>query len=145
MIEEWRLSVNSGKLKVMVVAPNGAVANVSQAEEPPEFTFGGEPLEIVDRYKHLGVIMTNKLLWGQHTCQTVDKGKKALHGIQRLLSQRLLPMKIKRLSLTAVVRAKLEYASQIWYCNSAQTDAPESIQHQGCVRILRTNAKSSRL
>ena len=54
-------------------------------------------------------------------------------------------MKIKRLALTAVVRAKLEYGSQVWYCNSAQRDALESIQHTGCVWILRTNAKSSRL
>jgi exonuclease III len=143
---EWRLSVNLGKSKVMIVAPNGVAAKDSrQAVEPPEFTFRGVPLEIVDRYKYLGVTMTNKLLWDQHISQIVDKGKKALQGIRRLLSQRLLPMKIKRLALTAVVRAKLEYASQIWYCNSAQTDAIESIQHQGCVRILRTNAKSSRV
>ena len=146
--KEWRLSINLGKSKVMIVAPNGAaVAEGDRAQDaaPPEFTFRGEPLEIVDQYKYLGVIMTNKLLWDQHISKLVVKGKEALHGIRRLLSQRQLPMKIKRLALTSVVRAKLEYASQIWYCNSAQEKALESIQHQGCVWILRANAKSSRL
>ena len=146
--KEWRLSLNLGKSKVMVVAPNGAVcAKGDQAEEAelPEFTFRGSPVEIVDQYKYLGVIITNKLLWDQHISKVVNDGKKALQGVRRLLSQKQLPMKIKRLALTAVVRAKLEYGTQIWYCNSAQAKALESIQHTGCVLILRTNVKSSRL
>ena len=54
-------------------------------------------------------------------------------------------MKIKRLTFTAMVRSKLEHASQVWCANTKQAAMLESIQHSGCVWMLRVNSKTSRI
>ena len=110
----------------------------------PDIFSGGEPLEVVTEYKYLGVIFTDNLLWDRHIAMIVDKGKAALSKLRCLFAQRQLPMKIKRLALTAMIRSKLEYASQVWYCNVKQAQDLESIQHAGCVWILRVNSKANR-
>ena len=144
---EWRLSLNAKKSKVMVVAPNGHKDGGPEKshDDEPTYTFRGKPLEVVTEYKYLGVIFTNKLLWDRHIAMIVDKGKKALQTQRCLFAQRQLPMKIKRLTFTAMVRSKLEYASQVWCANTKQAAALESIQHTGCVWMLRVNSKTSRI
>ena len=139
---EWRLGLNARKSKIMVVAPNGSVES---NDNEPTYNFGGTPLEVVTEYKYLGVIFTNKLLWDRHIAMVVDKGKKALQTQRSLYAQRQLPLKIKRLTFTAMVRSKLEYASQVWHANTKQASALESIQHAGCVWMLRVNSKANRI
>ena len=143
---EWRLSLNTGKSKVIVVAPSGTKNGGTEetGDDEPRYIFRGEPLEIVTECKYLGVIFTDKLLWDRHIAMIVDKGKAALSKLRCLFAQRQLPMKIKRLALTAMIRSKLEYASQVWYCNVKQAQDLESIQHAGCVWILRVNSKANR-
>ena len=142
---EWRLSLNTKKSKVMVVAPTKNGSSEETGDDEPKYVFRGKPLEIVTEYKYLGVIFIDKLLWDRHISMIVDKGKAALTLQRCLLAQRQLPMKIKRLSLTAMVRSKLEYASQVWYCNEKQAKSLESVQHAGCVWILRVNSKANQI
>lgn len=140
---EWRLDLNSKKSQIMVVAPNGVPSEESDSDDEPKYVWRGKALEVVSEYKYLGVIVTNKLLWDRHISMIVDKGKAALDKQRCLLAQRQVPMKIKRLVLTAMVRSKLEYASPVWYGNTQHIQALESIQHAGCVWILRTNQKAN--
>lgn len=142
---EWRLSLNAKKSKIMVVAPNSATNGSLEAssDDEPTYTFRGEPLEVVTEYKYLGVIITNKLLWDRHISMVVDKGKEALQKQRCLFAQRQLPMTVKRLVFTSMVRSMLEYASQVWYGNKQQVSQLESIQHAGCVWILRVNSKAN--
>ena len=140
---EWRLDLNPKKSQIMVVAPNGVPSEESDSGDEPKYVWRGKALEVVPEYKYLGVIVTNKLLWDRHLSTIVDKGKAALDKQRCLLAQRQVPMKIKRLVLTAMVRSKLEYASPVWYGNTQHIQALESIQHAGCVWILRTNQKAN--
>jgi len=137
---EWRLSLNLKKSKVMVVRPNGPGTVLGEGEQ---WNFRGEPLETVQEYKYLGVLITDKLLWAQHIKSVVARGKGSLQPLRRLFAQRQLPMKIKRLAYTSLVRSTMEHASQVWYTNSEQEKALESVQHQAATWILRTNKKSS--
>ena len=60
-----------------------------------------------------------------------------------LFAQMQLPLPIKRQIFTSLTRAKMEYASAIWYCNSAQEKRLESVQHKACTLMLRTNLHSN--
>ena len=135
---KWWLQLNTDKSKVMVVE---SVPSNPNSGEP--LSFRGQALENVTESKYVGVTITGKLLWDRHISTVKLKGLEALDRQRRLFAQRLLPMKIKRLVYTAMVRSKLEYASQIWTCNSKQERELESIQHKACAWILRANRKSS--
>ena len=114
---QWRLSLNTKKTQVMVVRPSsGDSGNV----EGESWLFQGKALEIVRKYKYLGVWITDNLLWGEHVKHVEEKAKKALHPLRRLFAQRQLPMPIKRQVFTSLVRSKMEYASSVWYCYSTQ-------------------------
>ena len=139
------MSLNTSKSKIMVVAPTKNGGSEEIGDDEPKYIFRGKPLEIVTEYKYLGVIFTDKLLWDRHISMIVDKGKAALSLQRCLVAQRQLPMKIKRLSLTAMVRSELENASQVWYCNTKQAKRLESTQHAGCVWILRVNSKANQI
>ena len=52
-------------------------------------------------------------------------------------------MPIKRQVFTSLVRAIMEYASAVWFCNSKQERKLESLQHTGAVWMLRVNSRSN--
>jgi hypothetical protein len=150
---EWRLSLNTGKSKVMVVRASGdpvPIAEADDSEDPAagresehNWTWRGETLEVVHQYKYLGVLVTDKLLWQQHIKKVSEIGKETLLTLRRFFAQRQLPLAIKRLVYTGILRAKLEYGSQVWTTNSVQEKTLESIQHQAVVWMLRTNSRAS--
>ena len=135
---KWRLTLNARKSKIMIVNPQ----RTDQAVEPEEWTFRGRNLEIVQEYKYLGVWFTNNLTWKKHVEYVTAKGKALLPPLRQFFSQQRIPLMIKRLVHTALVRSPLEYASAIWSCNKPEEDKLESIQHTVAVWMLRTNKKA---
>ena len=45
-------------------------------------------MDVVSKYKYLGVWLTNKLLWDQHIAYLLTEGKRALPSLQRVFSIR---------------------------------------------------------
>ena len=135
---KWRLTLNARKSKIMIVNPQCP----PQPEEPEEWTFRGRNLEIVQEYKYLGVWFTNNLTWKKHVAYVIAKGKALLPSLRLFFAQQRIPLSIKRLVHTALVRSPLEYASAIWSCNTTEEDKLESIQHTAAVWMLRTNKKA---
>jgi hypothetical protein len=136
---EWRLKINLKKSKVMVVAPSGA------APTQGNWQFQGHAIDLVDRYKYLGIWFTNKLLWDQHIKLVSESSKATLAGLRRTFAQRALPLRVKRTLWTTLVRPKLEHGAQVWNCNTSQAAGLEAIQHRALYWTLRTNMKCSKL
>ena len=108
-----------------------------------EWTFRGRPLEVVHKYKYLGLLFTDKLLWDQHIAMVIGKGKQGLRPLRRLFAQRQLPLLIKKLAYMSLLRSKLEHGSQVWCSTTTQEAQLESIQHTAATWILRVNQKAS--
>lgn len=146
---KWRLSLNTDKSKVMIVTPPRtnlvSEENEEALDETPRWLFRGQELEIVTKYKYLGVWFTNNLSWTAHVSYIRDKARRKLYPLRCVFAQREVPLVIKRLIHTSLIRSQLEYASPVWYTSETQTDTLEAIQHTACTWLLRTNQKASRV
>ena len=72
-----------------------------------------QPLQEVDSYKYLGILLSSDLSWSQHIQSTCGKARKLIGQICRRFyqfsnSESLFQMYI------SLVRPHLEYASQVW-------------------------------
>ena len=82
---------------------------------PPTLYLRCQPLQEVDSYKYLGILLSSDLSWSQHIQSTCGKARKLIGLIYRRFyqcsnSERLFQMYI------SLVRPHLEYryASQVW-------------------------------
>jgi exonuclease III len=152
--KKWRLSLNAKKSEILIVSPPARCVHsgntddeVSSAEDleevVPTWFFRGRALRVVPQYKYLGVWFTENLSWERHVQHVTKKGKSELIRLRGFFAQKLIPIVIKRLVYTSLIRSRLEYASPIWRCNSVQEGKLESIQQSAAVWMLRTNKKAS--
>ena len=80
----------------------------------PAILLNNDPLEYVQQYKYLGVIVSHNLCWSQHIQEVCNKARKVLGIIYRSISSHTNdPSTIFRLYI-ALVRPHLEYAAQMW-------------------------------
>jgi len=101
------LSFNTAKCKCMLLTKK---RNVSY----PAILLNNDPLEYVQQYKYLGVIVSHNLCWSQHIQEVCNKARKVLGIIYRNISSHTNdPSTIFRLYI-ALVRPHLEYAAQVW-------------------------------
>ena len=80
---------------------------------PPTLHFCCWPLQEVDSYKYLGILLSSDLSWTQHIQSTCGKVRKLIdliyrHFYQCSNSESLFQMYI------SLVRLHLEYANQVW-------------------------------
>ena len=90
----------------------------------------------------MGVHFTNSLLWGKQVKYLREKGDKALLSLRHLLAQKRLPMDVKRLMYTALVRSVQENACGVWTADSKQANSLEAVQNKATAWILRTNSRT---
>ena len=80
----------------------------------PVILLNNDPLEYVQQYKYLGVIVSHNLCWPQHIQEVHNKVRKVLGNIHRNISSHTNdPSTIFRLYIV-LVRPHLEYAVQVW-------------------------------
>ena len=84
--------------------------NLSQ---PPQFLLNETPLEQVEVFKYLGVLISSDLSWSAHIDSICAKGKKLIGLLYRRFSsnvhsERLLEM------YKSLVRPHFEYAAPVW-------------------------------
>ena len=98
--DQWLVTFNPNKTKSMLVS-NKKCAN-------PPLYYDGKLIEDVQQHKHLGVVLTDKLSWNDHTSSLIQSVSKFLDVMYKLYKD------IDRVSLEKVyhtfVRLKLEYA-----------------------------------
>ena len=76
-------------------------------------TLYGQPLEKVNTYKYLGLLLSSDLSWTQHINNICTKAKKLLGLIYRRFYQFSTPASLFQMYIS-LVRPNLEYASQVW-------------------------------
>lgn len=106
------------------------------------YVLGSHPLEKVDTFLDLGVLMDSKLNFISHITLTINKAKGVLGFIKRWAKEFNDPYVTKTL-YTSLVRPILEYASIIWDpIYQTHADSIESVQKQFllfCLRSLNFN------
>ena len=76
-------------------------------------TLYGQPLEKVNTYKYLGLLLSSDLSWTQHINNTCTKAKKLLGLMYRRFYHFSTPASLFQMYIS-LVRPNLEYASQVW-------------------------------
>ena len=110
------LLLNTSKTKEMVVHFG------RKRKTPTPITIRGEEVEIVDRYKYLGVHINNKLDWKHNTEALYRKGQSRLFFLRRLRSFNVRS-ELLRLFYQSVVASALFFAVACWGGNAGATGA----------------------
>ena len=111
-IEAWSvansLSFNTSKCKYMVIS-----RKLTPSLPEMELQLNGEPLQRVESYKYLGLILSNNLSWSAHISSVCSKARQILGLLYRRFYSCSGPDALKQLYLS-LVRPHLEYVCQIW-------------------------------
>jgi hypothetical protein len=127
------MKINTDKTKEMVIYFGRS--NFSF----PLISMNDSELERVSNTKLLGVILNNKLTWGDHIDYICKKASQRLFFI-RLLKKANVPLSDIVLIYCSIVRAILEYACEVWHhsLTKRQTDSLEHIQKRA-LKIVSPN------
>jgi hypothetical protein len=106
---QWSLNVNLNKSKIIIFRKGGKYS------KNDKFFYQGEKIEIVNKYKYLGVTLTPGLSMDNHFAEKLTAAKFAINSTWGpLLSQNTVPYTTKLKVFSAVSRAIMCYASQVW-------------------------------
>ena len=89
----------------------------------------GEPFEIVESAKVLGVTLTSDLKWNKHVSDIVEKASKRLHLLKQLKRAEVETSSLYKF-YTACIRSVVEYACQVFHSSlpSYLSSEIESVQ-----------------
>ena len=133
-ITEWceknNMQINCDKTKEMIIYFGRKQINM------PKITMNNTKLERVENTKLLGVIINNKLTWGDHVDYICAKVTKRIYFI-RLLKRAGISRHDMLQVYYSIIRSVLEYACEIWHpgLNKKQTEQLEYIQKR-VIRIV---------
>ncbi len=117
--KKWRMALNLRKSEAMVVPAQFK----TQEELVPDGIFiRGVPVDLVSKYKYLGIWIQNDLSWAAHVDHAVSKAKQKHASIIKVLTTGGVPTLTKLMVWKAVVRARLEYSGELVQLNQKQTD-----------------------
>ena len=106
-VDSNHLSLNPAKCKTMVLSRK---RNFSY---PPQFLLNKVPLEQVETFKYLGVLISSDLSWSKHVDSICAKGKKLIGLLYRRFSSNVCSERLLEMYKT-LVRPHLEYAAPVW-------------------------------
>jgi hypothetical protein len=109
--DNWQLTVNVGKTKVMVFWPPRKRTVAAAAAS----TYKREALKLVDSFRYLGVELHSTQPFGSAAGPLAASGRKALHAMRRRCAELGLSNPGLHLELfDALVRPVLSYGSEVW-------------------------------
>jgi exonuclease III len=119
---EWKLEVNVGKTKAMVVSKDGLA--VSTVE------YGQEVLECVTEFTYLGTIFSADGRWEKEIRRRTQAARAALSTISReVIWNKVISMKVKRIIFEALVRSRMEFGSEVWWPSKKELGKLETVQN----------------
>ena len=101
--KKWKMEFNVSKCKIMHLGHNNPMIS---------YSMGGSNLEVTEVEKDLGVLIDNKLDFGNHIRCIVGKANRVLGMIRISFTCLNVPMLFNL--YTALVRPLLEYCVQVW-------------------------------
>ena len=110
-ISDWvscnNLTLNPNKCKTMIISRK------RNSVSPPHLILNGTPLEQVNTFKYLGVLLSSELSWSAHIESICTKARKLIGLLYRRFYGNVNQQSMYSLYCT-LVRPHLEYASSIW-------------------------------
>ena len=103
---QWKLKVNSEKTKVLILGDK------SRHRSP--ISFNDQPLEVVDCFKYLGVVLPKSRSFYQSKKHIVDQARKALFGLYRKNRNLELPIDCQLKLFDNTIVPILTYGCEIW-------------------------------
>ena len=131
LLDQWsttnHLTFSQPKCKYMVVSRK----HTPTLPPIPLYLHNG-PLERVESYKYLGLLLTDNLCWSSHIANVYSKAMKVLGLLYRRFYGYTDSESLKQLYLT-LVRPHLDYACQVWDPHLAKDKAKlEKVQKLAC-------------
>ena len=140
-IEEW---TKNKQMKLNGRKSCGMIFNFTQKYQfTSRITMQGQPLEIVDHTKLLGVILTNDLRWSRNTDYIIKRANARMEILRRL-SGFNAPVKDMIQTYISYIRSILEQSCVIWHSSLTQEDseALERVQRNAFRNILKEKYES---
>ena len=110
-ISDWvscnKLTLNPTKCKAMIISRK------RNAVEPPQLVLNGAPLEQVETFKYLGVLLSPNLSWSAHIDSICTKARKLTGLLYRRFYGNMDHHSLLEL-YSVLIRPHLEYAAPIW-------------------------------
>ena len=133
---KWLVRFSAPKTKTMLISKKKKIV------PNPPLVMNNIILEEVKEYKHLGVIMSNDLLWNKHIENLATGAGKCL-DILNALKYKLDRATLEKL-YKSFIRSKLEYANIIWdNCSKYLSDTLESVQYRAAKIISGAISRTS--
>ena len=102
------LSFNSKKTQVVDFT-------LKKVKATKKVQINGAPIEYSKRATYLGMILDEKLSFGPHINNKINKCKQHLYALQRVIGQKYGPNPhLMRWAYTGIVRPKLTYGCHLW-------------------------------
>ena len=105
-VDNNHLSLNPAKCKTMLISRK------RNLRYPPQFLLNKVPLEQVEAFKYLGVLISSDLSWSMHIDSICAKGKKLISLLYRRFSSNVCSERLLEMYKT-LVRPHLEYAAPV--------------------------------
>ena len=110
-ISDWvssnNLTLNPNKCKFMIISRK------RNSVQPPQLILNDTPLEQVETFKYLGVLLSSELSWSVHIESICTKASKLIGLLYRRFYGNVNQQSLYSL-YTTLVHPHLEYASLIW-------------------------------
>lgn len=103
----WKLKVNVNKFKVVIFTKGRIAKNI-------DFVFNGEPLEIVNEYKYLGIIFSRYGSFINTKKYLAGKATKAIYGVLKKTRMFNLSIDCQLDLFDKIVVPILLYGSEVW-------------------------------
>ena len=130
-----KMQINSKKTKVMIFN-----SKITMDFQPEVCLTAGNPLEVIEYTKLLGVMISSDMKWKKNTSYIIKKAYKRMWTLKRL---KILGANLKQLKLvyTQRVRSVLEMAVPVWHPGLTISDKIyiERVQKSACHIILGNN------
>ena len=118
--KKWLMSFNPDKTEIMIF-------NNITLPDNFELSFNGNPINLTNNHKHLGVTLSSDAKWNEHIDNIVKSVSKHL-SVLRKLKFSLSRQNLEKLYLT-YIRPIFEYASEVWdNCGLVNANKLEKLQ-----------------
>lgn len=104
--EQWKLTVNISKTKIVIFSKGRQPRNV--------FTYNGFPVEIVKEFNYLGIIFSRSGSFCKAKKRFCEQAQKAMFGVIRKIRLFDLPFECQLDLFDKVVVPVLLYACEVW-------------------------------
>ena len=126
-ISEWvscnKLTLNPTKCKTMVISRKR-----NSVQPYAQFVLNGRPLEQVETFKYLGILLSSDLSWSAHIESICTKARKLIGLLYRRFYGNIDDHSLLEL-YSVLVRPHLEYAAPVWDPHLTKyTNKLESVQ-----------------